>query len=78
MSAKSLVAGVHPVNENELRFEEHPDGTVTIPLTFRDRTAAEDFIQAVNDQNTPSSVHWQRVYDLVETQGGLLDPSQME
>lgn len=75
MSVKSLVAGVHPVNENELRVEEHSDGTVTIPLMFRDRAAAEDFIQAINDQNTPSSVHWQCVYDLVEAQGGLLDPS---
>lgn len=78
MRVKSLVAGVHPVNENELRVEEHSDGTVTIPLTFRDRTAGEDFIQAVKDQNTPSSVHWQRAYDLVEAQGGLLDPSQAE
>mgnify|MGYP001560786828 CR=1 FL=1 len=75
MNAKTLVVGVHPVNEHELRIEELPNGTATISLTFRNRAIAEDFIQAVNDQNTPSSVHWQRVY---ETQGGLLDPSQME
>lgn len=78
MNAKPLVVGVHPVNEHELRIEEHPDGTVTIPLTFRNRAVAEDFIQAIDDQNTPSSVHWQRVYDLVDAQGGLLDPSQSE
>lgn len=69
MSAKSLVVGVHPANEEILKIEEHPNGTVAVLLVFRNRADAEAFIRAVEEQNTPSDVHWNRVHEQVQAAG---------
>ena len=74
----TFVSGIHPINENLLYLDEQEDGTFVLSLAFASRAAGEAVIEAFRQQNTPGSVHWERVHRQVEAAGSPDVATQVE
>ena len=80
--SKVFVSGVHPLNEGQLSTDLRWDGMTVVVLEFgrgdEANAKADAFVEAVKEQNTPGSVHWERGRLVAEATGGSLDPSRAE